>query len=273
MDITEIIKRAVVFPSKNLEILSIYAIMSVLAGAFAVEGVVTFISGIINIANFVIGATYIAIAIIIGIITQRISVQCVKSGIELQDKIPDFKWWGNWGLGLKKIVITIFYFIVPALIVIFIALITNVYGNLINIAQAITVQISPILMGSITAEDAITQASFPLFVSLAITLAAGLLLFLVFSFFQVIAEARLAHTDSLIKSLNFISAAKDLKMIGVGKVILLSIIILVIVAVIELILTFIFDHLVVLSILNLVITPYIALFSQSAMGFLYSDIV
>ncbi|MBQ9160968.1 MAG: DUF4013 domain-containing protein [Methanobrevibacter sp.] len=273
MDITEIIKRAIVFPSKNLEILSIYAILSVLGGAFAVQGVITFLFGIMDIANFVIGATYIAIAIIIGIITRRISLQCVKSGIELQEKIPDFKWWGNWGLGLKKIVITIFYFIVPALIVVFIGLITNVYGNLINIAQAITLDVYPILMGNITAADAITQASFPLFISLAFTLIAGLLIFLVFTFFQVIAEARLAHTNSLIKSLNFISAAKDLRMIGVGKVILLSILILVIVSFIEIILTFVFDHLVILSILNIVITPYIALFGQSAMGFLYSDIV
>ena len=87
------------------------------------------------------------------------------------------------------------------------------------------------------------------------------------------AEARLAHTGSLLKALNFISAAKDLKMIGLGKVILLSILVLVIVSVIEMVLTFIFDHLVVLSILNIVITPYIALFGQSALGFLYSDIV
>ena len=83
MDITEIIKRAIVFPSKNLEILSIYAILSVLGGAFAVQGVITFLFGIIDLTNFVIGAIYIAIAIIIGIITRSISVQCVKSGIEI----------------------------------------------------------------------------------------------------------------------------------------------------------------------------------------------
>ncbi|MBR0270650.1 MAG: DUF4013 domain-containing protein [Methanobrevibacter sp.] len=273
MDITEIIKRAFIFPSKNLEILSIYAILSVLAGAFAVQGVITFIFGIFDIVNLVIGATYIAIAIIIGIITRRISLQCVKSGIELQDKIPDFKWWGNWGLGLKKIVIMIFYFIVPALIVVFIGLITNVHGNIISIYQALTLQISPIIVGDSAITDVITQASFPLFVSLAITLAAGLLIFLVFTFFQVIAEARLAHTGSLMKALNFISAAKDLKMIGIGKVIVLSILILVIVGCMEAVLTVIFDHLFVLSILNIVITPYIALFGQSALGFLYSDIV
>lgn len=273
MDITEIIKRAFIFPSKNLEILSIYAILSILALAFAFQGVVTFIFGIIDVWNFLIGGVYIIIAIIIGIITRRISVQCVKSGIELQDKIPDFQWWGNWGTGLKKIVITIFYFIVPALIVVFLALITNVYGNIINIGQAIVSQVGPVIMGNTTVADAITNASIPLFISLAFTLAVGLIIFLVFTFFQVIAEARLAHTGSLKKALNIYSAAKDLKMIGIGKVILLSILILVIVSFIEMVLAFIFDHLVVLSILNIVITPYIALFGQSAIGFLYSDIV
>lgn len=273
MDITEIIKRAFIFPSKNLEILSIYAILTVLGAAFAFQGVMTFIFGVVDVGNFLIGGTYIIIAIIIGIMTRRISVQCVKSGIELQEKIPDFKWWGNWGTGLKKIVITIFYFIVPALIVVFIALIANVFGNIMTVYDAAVLQVYPVLMGNITVADAITQASFPLFVSLAFTFVAGLIIFLVFTFFQVIAEARLAHTGSLKKALNFIAAAKDLKMIGIGKVILLSILILVIAAFIEMILTVIFDHLLVLSILNIVITPYIALFSQSALGFLYSDIV
>lgn len=273
MDITEIIKRAFIFPSKNLEILSIYAILSVLAGAFAVQGAITFILGIIDIGNFLIGAIYVLIAIIIGIIARRISVQCIKSGIELQDKIPDFQWWGNWGVGLKKIAITIFYFIVPALIVVFIGLIANIYGNIINVSQALTLQISPVLMGNLSITDAINQATFPLFVSLAITLAAGLLIFLVFTFFQVIAEARLAHTGSLKEALNIISAARDMRLIGLGKVVLLSLVLIVIVSVIEMILTFIFDQFVVLSILNIVITPYVAMFCQSAIGFLYSDIV
>ena len=52
MDITEIIRRAFIFPSKNLEILSIYAILLVLAAAFAVQGVITFLFGIIDIGNF-----------------------------------------------------------------------------------------------------------------------------------------------------------------------------------------------------------------------------
>ena len=220
-----------------------------------------------------IGIIYIAISIIIGFITRGISIQCIKTGIELEEKLPDFKWWGSISTGFSKIVITIFYFIIPALIIVFIALITNIFGIILNFGQTITSQIPNILMRNASVLDAISQSTFPLFVSLAITLAAGLIIFLIFSFFQAMAEAKFAHTGSLKEALNIIGAIRDLKMIGVGKVILLSILIFVIVSCIELVLTFIFDHLIVLSILNIVITPYIALFGQRALGLLYSDIV
>ena len=274
MDITEIIKNAFVFPSKNLETLSIYAILSLLSGAFAVEGVITFIFGIIDIGNFLIGAIYIIIAIIIGLITRRISIQCIKSGIDLEEKLPDFNWWQSFGTGFSKIVITIFYFIVPALIVVFIGLITNIYGNIIYFCQELVSQAPKIIMGgSAVATDAINSASFPLLASLAITISLGLIIFLIFSFFQAMGEARLAHTGSLKAALNIYRAAKDISRIGVGKVIILSVLIYVIVLIIEIFLTLIFDHLIVLSILTIITTPYLALFGQRCLGLLYSDIV
>ena len=273
MDITEIIKNAFLFPSKNLETLSIYAILSVLSGAFAIEGIVICIFGIIDVWNFLIGGICIVIAVIIGLITRRISIQCVKSGIELEEKLPDFNWWQSFGTGFSKVIITIFYFIVPALIVVLIGFITNIYGDIIYLGQVIVSQAPNMIIGNSAVEDVIYQASFPLLISLAITISVGLIIFLIFSFFQAMAEARLAHNGSLKQALNIFGAAKDLTRIGVGKVILLSILIFVIVSIIEIILTVIFDHLLVLSILSIVITPYLALFGQRCLGLLYSDIV
>lgn len=274
MELAEIIKDAFLFPSKNLETLSIYALLSLLSAAFAFEGIVTFIFGIFDIGYFLIGAIYIIIAIIIGFIIQRISIQCIKSGIELEEKLPDFDWWTSIGTGISKVIITIFYNIVPALIVVGIGLITNIFGTIIGLGQEIVLQAPNIIIGnSAVAESAISQASFPLLVSLAITISAALIIFLIFSFFQAMGEARLAHTGSLKKALNIFSAAKDITRIGVGKVIVLSVLIYVIVVIIEIVLTAIFDHLLVLSILTIVITPYLALFGQRALGLLYSDIV
>ena len=273
MEITEIVKNAVVFPSKNLETLSIYAILLLISGAFTFEGIITIIFGIVDIWNLVVGGIYILIALIIGVITRRISIQCIKTGVEMEDYFPDFKWWESWSMGFSKIIITIFYFIVPALVIVFVALITNVFGNILDIFQAIISQAPAILMGESTIVDTISQSSLPLFASLAVTFSLGMMIFLVFSFFQAMSEARLAHTGSLKKALNLYAAAKDITRIGIGKLLLLSLLIFVIIIAIEFVLTFIFDHLAVLSILNIIIVPYLTLFCYRALGLLYSDIV
>lgn len=273
METREILKNAFVFPTKNLETLSIYAILSLLSAAFAFQGIVTFLFGIIDVGNFIIGAVYIAIAIILGLITRRISIQCVKSGIDLEEKLPDFEWLQSFGTGFSKVIITIFYFIVPALIVVFLGLITNIYGDVIYFNQALVSQGQNILMGTVTVSDAIYHAAFPLLISLALTISLGLIIFLIFSFFQAMGEARLAHTGSLKSALNIYQSAKDISRIGVGRVILLSALIFVIVAISESVLTVVFNQLPVLSILTIIITPYFALFAQRSLGLLYSDIV
>lgn len=274
MNLTEIIKNAFIFPSKNLETLSIFAILTLLSGAFLFQGIVTFIFGIVDIWNFVIGGIYIAISIIMGLITRRISIQCIKSGIDLEEKMPDFNWFQSFGTGFSKVIITIFYFIIPAMIVIFIALLTNIIGNIEYLIQALVLQAPNLIMSSSDViTDAIYSAALPLFLSLAITISLGLIIFLIFSFFQVMGEARLAHTGSLKQALNIYGSAKDISRIGVGKVIVLSVLLFIIVCIIEAILTVIFDHLLVLSILTIIATPYLTLFGQRALGLLYSDIV
>lgn len=273
MNMSEIIKNAFIFPSKNLETLSIFAILSLLSTAFIIEGILTCVMGIFDIINLVVGIVYIIIAIIIGLLTNRMSIQCIKSGIDLEEKMPDFNWWKSFGTGFSKIIITIYYFIIPALIIVGIALVTNIIGAIITLGQVIYVQAPALILGSAAATDAVYGAAFPIILSLAITLSLGLIIFLVFGFFQVMGEARLAHTGSLKKALNIVGAARDIKRIGVARVVLLSAIIFLIVAAIECVLAVIFDHLLLLSILNIVITPYITLFGQRALGLLYSEIV
>ena len=273
MNITEIIKNALIFPSKNLETLSLYAILLLLSGAFTFEGVVTIISGILNIWNLVIGGIYLLIAFIIGVNTRRISIQCIKTGVEMEDYFPDFQWWGSLGTGFSKLIITIFYFIVPALVILLLAIITNVFGGILDVIQAIISQLPYILIGSTNLVDVISGSSIPLFISISITFSVGMIVFLIFSFFQAMSEARLAHTGSLKNALNIYGAAKDITRIGIGKLLLLSLLIFVIVIVIEFVLTSIFNHFIILSILNILIVPYIALFTYRALGLLYSEIV
>ena len=274
MNLTEIIKNAFIFPSKNLETLSVYAIFSLFSSVFLFEGVINIIFGIMDLSTLVIGGIYITISIIIGFITRRISIQCIKTGIDLEERLPDFDFFQSFGTGFKKIIITIVYFLIPAILAVVIGLFTNIFGYLLDLIDAIFSQTPQLLMKnpSIAAEP-IYNASFSLFMSLSLTISIALIIFLIFSFFQAMAEARLANTGSLKKALNIYGAAKDITRIGVLKVIILSILIFIIVSIIEFALTFIFDRFLVLSILTIVITPYITLFGQRALGLLYSDIV
>jgi hypothetical protein len=274
MEIREIIKDALIFPTRNLETLSIYAILSILSAAFLTEGIITCIFGIVDIINLVIGIIFIIIAIIIGLLTRRISIDCIKSGIEFEDKLPDFIWWKSFGTGISKVIITIFYFIIPLLIVILIAIVTNVFGGIMTLVEEILL-LAPnaLIQNSGSFSDAVYNAALPLFISLTITISLGLIIFLIFSFFQVMAESRLANTGSLKTALNVIGAARDIKRIGVLKLVLLSVIIYIIAAIFGVILTILCDHLLFLSLLSIVITPYLVLFSQRCFGLLYSDIV
>jgi hypothetical protein len=109
--------------------------------------------------------------------------------------------------------------------------------------------------------------------SLAITVTIGFVLFLIFSFLQSMAGARLAKTGSLKEALNIFESAKDMKRIGLGRVIILTILVLVLIGVIELVLAIILNNYPFLLLtFSIVITPYFVLVTQRALGLLYSDI-
>lgn len=276
MDIAEIIKDAFVFPSKNLGALAIYIVLSILVSAFAFGGVFTSIFGFTrSIEYLVIGAVYLIISIMIGFIMSGYQISIIKSGIELDDEAPDFEWEENLISGVKNTIVAIVYFIIPAIIVAIVGIITNVPANIASVGQEFASK-----MGNVTvhanayapAVNVVSQSFSNLVGSLAITLTVALVLFIIFSFIQTIAEARLADTGSLVKALNIPEAVKDIMEIGAGKFIGLIVLIVIISLVIEIILAFAFNYMPFLSILSLIITPYLLFFANRAVGLLYFDI-
>ena len=129
-------------------------------------------------------------------------------------------------------------------------------------------------MGTSTAiaYEALAPAMVNLMISLSITITVGIIVFVIFAFLQTMAEARLANTDSLTEALNVFEAAKDIARIGVSKVIVVLLMVIIIVAIINAILSAIYSYVPILSILSIIISPYLAFFSQRAVGLLYSDI-
>ena len=276
MNITEIIKDAFLFPSKNMERFAVYLVLSVLMTVFILGGTLVYPWGFFNVDNYAIGGIYLVIALVIGFFISGYHLKVIKSGIELDDEVPVFELGENFLGGFEITIISVFYFIIQAFIIAVAVLATNVFGNAIATVQQIRLQIFNVFFMVNSADiavDAISNAVFNFIISLAITIAVALIVFLIFSILQSASQARLANTDSLKYALDIFEALKDIKRIGIVKVLLLVLLVLVIIAVMATIFIILFNYLpLVVSVIYIILVPYIALAIQRLIGLAYSDI-
>lgn len=276
MNITEIIKDAFLFPSKNMERFAVYLVLSVLMTVFILGGTLVYPWGFFNVDNYAIGGIYLVIALVIGFFISGYHLKVIKSGIELDDEVPVFELGENFLVGFEITIISVFYFIIQAFIIAVAVLATNVFGNAIATVQEIRLQIFNVFFMVNSADiavDAISNAVFNFIISLAITIAVALIVFLIFSILQSASQARLANTDSLKDALDIFEALKDIKRIGIVKVLLLVLLVLVIIAVMATIFIILFNYLpLVVSVIYILLVPYIALAIQRLIGLAYSDI-
>ena len=277
MNVTEIIKDAFLFPSKNTGKFAIYLLLSVFLAWFAFGGAFTYAFGLIDAKNYLTGGMCLIISMLIGFIIAGYHIKVIKSGIELDREVPGFELYEDFMTGFDNFVVLIFYFIIPALIVMLVGLDANVFGNAVAFIQEFALQgFDVYIMGSSIdiAVNAISHALANSAISLAITIAVALILFVIFSFLHSMAEARLANTGSLKEALNIFEAAMDITRIGVGKVILLMLLLVVIIAIIEIILLIVIlnGFLFLLPAIYIFLTPYLVFVVQRALGLLYSDI-
>ena len=274
MEIMEIIKDALVFPSTDLRTFFIFVLLTIFAGVFGTVGILLYILGVLNAEFFLWGGLAAIVAMLIGWVMSGYSISVIKSGIELEDEVPEFVWWDNFITGFNGFIVSIVYFIIPAFLVAIVGYMTNITGNIMAVATEISSQAVNVYTGASAsiATDALSQAFAGLAVSLATTLTAAVVLFVIFSFLQTMAEARLANTDSLCEALNVFEAAKDIGRIGVVKVIAVILLVIIVSAVINMVLSAIFSYVPILSILSVFVSPYLVLFAQRAVGLLYSDI-
>lgn len=276
MNITEIIKDAFLFPSKNMERFAVYLVLSVLMTVFILGGTLVYPWGFFNVDNYAIGGIYLVIALVIGFFISGYHLKVIKSGIELDDEVPVFELGENFLGGFEITIISVFYFIIQAFIIAVAVLATNVFGNAIATVQEIRLQIFNVFFMVNSADiavDAISNAVFNFIISLAITIAVALIVFLIFSILQSASQARLANTDSLKDALDIFEALKDIKRIGIVKVLLLVLLVLVIIAVMGVIFIILFNYLpLAVSVIYIILVPYIALAIQRLIGLAYSDI-
>ena len=276
MKITGIIKDAFLFPSKNTGRFAMYLLLSVLMTGFIAGGFITYAFGLIDAENYLYGGIYLIIAMLIGFIISGYNIKIIKSGIDLSDEVPVFELFEDFMTGFDNVIVSIVYFIIPALIVLVVGYDTNTFSNAFAIGQEFVSQIFNVyIMGNSTdiAVNALSIAITNFINSLTITLTVAFIIFTIFSILQSAAEARLANTGSLKEALNIFECGKDIMKIGVGKVLILILIVIALITLVELIFITIFNfYPFLLSIIYIILTPYMALVTQRAIGLTYSDI-
>lgn len=275
MEIMEIIKDAFTFPANNLKALAIYIVITFVVGIFVAGGIITSIFSIDSSAYLVVSAILFIIALVIGFILSGYEIDIIKTGIEREDLAPSFDFKNDLIRGIKAIIVTIVYFIIPAIITTIVAFITNVPGNVVNVAGYLNQTVAN-TNGTVVANSAIDMIPQDVLANLigsvSITILIAAVLFIIFSFIQYMANARLANTDSLGEALNIPEAFRDISRIGYGKVIATVILVIIIIAVITGILSYIYQQVPALAILNIIVTPFLMFAMNRANGLLYSEI-
>ena len=105
MEIMEIIKDSFLFPSKNLGTFSIYVVLSVLVATFTFGGIFSYLLGFIGSEYILIGGLTLVFAMLIGWVMSGYEISIIKSGIDLDDEIPEFKWWDNFITGFLNFIL------------------------------------------------------------------------------------------------------------------------------------------------------------------------
>ena len=277
MEIMEIIKEAFIIPSQNLDKLAVYIVLTFIIGILFAGGIFSAVFGITDSSiYFIITAILFILGILVSFVLSGYHISLLKSGIDQDEKAPGFEWKDNLITGIKMLIVSIVYFIIPAIVFAILSLVTNIPGQVNDIAeQAIisSVNATAVANSSAPAVSAISQSAMASLVgSIAITGIIAAIFFIIFAFLQTMGQSRLANTGSLGEAVNIPEAYRDITRIGVGKTIGLVLFVIIIVAVIQGIIGYVSGQVPQLSIISIVVTPYLAFFTQRAIGLLYSDI-
>ena len=276
MEIMEIIKEGFIFPSNNLEKLAIYIVLTFAIGILMIVGSVFVGLAADSNAGYIILAVIFAIAgILLALIISGYQIKIIKAGIDREEKVEGFDWKEDFITGIKYLIVSIVYFIIPMIVTVLMALVTNIPGQFLDIVEKAAVTPANATAAANATAPVITvsdSAITALGSSIAITAIVAIVVFIIFAFLETMGEARLANTGSLGEAVNFSEAFNDLKKVGVGKVFAVVIIVFVIILVINGILGYIYGQIPYLSIISVVVTPYLMFFSRRVVGTLYSEI-
>ena len=267
MEFGEIFKNALKYPLSNPQMLLMIGVLFLIASLVAVLAQ-------FGVYNNTFSLIWSIIALIILLIIIGYSISVLKNGIELNDEIPAFNWAENFVNGIKAIVVAFVYMIIPTII-------CGIIGT-VSMGPALSRIFSPAninqIANSTTTVDIFVR-SIPaevwsgFFAGITVTVIVAIILFIIFGIFEEIAICRLAKYDSIGEAFSFGKIFDDVKKIGFLKMIAF----LIVLSIISFVLAFIVGIITAIPFIGLIIAclvgnSFIFLFTNRALGLLYSDI-
>ena len=118
MNLSEIIKDALAYPTMHITALLIYLVLGFLVGLVLVlTGIGGFVSGAFNFeAGIIVGIIGIIIVICLYLLMLGFSLDVIKLGIDRSANAPVIDFTKQVSNGFKYIIVSIVYFIIPTII-------------------------------------------------------------------------------------------------------------------------------------------------------------
>lgn len=236
MEIREIIKDSIFYPTKSIKSSWIFMILALFVGIIAVMPFNVEIS-VGNMGTAIKVGLMVLIflfSLVLFLLTQGYSLDILKESILRSDETPKFNVSRQLSNSRKILIVNVVYFILPSIVSFFLGVILQLW-------------IVPIL---------------------------GVIISMIFFLATTMAECRLAKTGNLTNALNVVGTIRDINAIGFEKVFLTSLTVI-LVTVLGLLLvmgiSWYFASNIVTSILVSIFGVYMLFFSKRAMGLLYSE--
>ena len=237
MGVGSIIGDALAYPVNNIKALVLYVVLGIIAaiiGGAAVLSIIASIStkGIAGFAFSGLSIVGIIVFILVLFLIEGYALDIIKYGIERRADGPGIDIGRQISNAIKLIVVTVVYYVIPAIII--------------------------FVLGLFLRDWILTIIS--------------IIVFIVFALANFMAKCRLAKTDSLGEALAIGEAIGDISRVGLVKIIATIIVIALILIILALIVVFVANiNSTIASILLGIFAVYFEFFYNRAAGLLYSD--
>ena len=237
MGVGNIIGDALAYPFNNIKALVLYVVLAIIA---AIIGGVAVLSLMVSFSSKgLVGYTFggltivgIIVFILVLFLIEGYGLDIIKFGIERRSDSPGIDFGRQVANAAKLIVVSIVYYVVPAIII--------------------------FVLG--------------LFLRDWILLIISLILVIVFALANFMAKCRLAKTDNLGDALAIGEAIGDISRVGLGKIIATVLVIIIVLVIVAFIIAFIANwNSTIGSVLLGIFSVYFVFFYNRAIGLLYSE--